>query len=244
MILTQRSIVLFFACTVLTALPGSSLIAQFGAGAGVSSIGESVQRAGGEFESLFEKRGEELTYDDISGEIGFYGMVGARLPVGHFRIAPEVSYNYFQASRIKLSGLTVNDDTTVSATFEVGTSLIPVSLGFEYLVPIGGINPYLGLYPTYTFVNRTYTRLEGDQIGGIENASAGENEFGFGAEVGMEVGLAHTIWLNIRLRYTLLNALTTSDLEKSSGLLQLGTSLWFGDIRHDDHDDSDERGGD
>lgn len=230
--LTQYPIFLFLtASSILSVVSSTSLYGQFGAGAGVSSIGESVQRAGGEFESLFEKRGEELTYNDISGEVGFYGMVGARLPIGAFRIAPEVSYNYFQASRIKLSSLTVNDDTTVSATFEVGTSLIPVSMGIEYLVPIRGFNPYLGLYPTYTFVNRTYTRIEGDQISGLENASAGENEFGLGAEFGLEFGLAKSLWLNVRLRYTLLNALTTSDLEKSSGLLQLGTSLWFGDIR-------------
>lgn len=207
-----------------------SLPAQVGVGGGVASIGESVQKAGGEFESLFEKGGEELTYEDISGEVGLYGMVGGKMSLGGVRLAGELSYAYFQASQITLTSLTVNDDTTVSATFEVGTSLIPISLGLEYALPIETFHPYVGAYPVYTIVNRTYTHIEGDQVSGIENASAGENEFGVGAEVGAEFGLGGTVGLGVRLRFTVMNLFSAREGENSSGLLQLGASLWFGDL--------------
>lgn len=215
------------------------LSAQIGIGGGMATIGESAQKAGGEFEALFEKNGEELSYDDVSGEVGFYGMIGGKLPAGGLRIAAEVSYAYFQASSITLTSLTINDDTTVSATFEVGTSLIPLSLGLEYAIPMQGLHPYIGAYPVYTIVNRTYTRLEGDQIGGLENVSAGENEFGAGAEVGLEFGLGDALGLGLRLRYTVMNLFTARDGESSSGMMQLGASLWIGDLFPDDDKESE-----
>ncbi len=208
--------------------------AQIGFGAGLSSIGESAKMAGSEFEALFEKNGDALSYGDLSGEIGFYGMVSYKNKLGKggggLRLSGEASYNYFQASRVSLTSLSVNSDTTIDATFEVGTSLIPISLGLEYMVPIEGIHPYIGAYPLYTFVNRTYTRIEGTEIAGIENVSAGENEFGAAAEAGLEFGLGNELWIAVRLRYSMMNAFTAAEGEASSGLLQLGASLWIGDL--------------
>ncbi len=224
----------------LLLLSPTLLSAQVGIGAGVASIGESVRKAGGEFEALFEKEGEELTYDDVSGEVGFYGMLGAKKSLGAFRAAVEVAYAYFQASEITLTSLSINDDTTVSATFEVGTSLIPISLGLEYALPIEAFHPYIGAYPVYTIVNRTYTHLEGDQISGVENASAGENEFGMGGELGAEFGIGGTLGLGVRLRYTIMNLFSTREGESSSGLLQLGASLWIGDLFPGDDADDEE----
>jgi outer membrane protein W len=157
-------------------------------------------------------------------------LVGGKLSLGDVRLAGEFSYAYFQASQITLTSLTINDDTTVSATFEVGTSLIPISLGLEYALPIESFHPYIGAYPVFTIVNRTYTHIEGDQITGVENASAGENEFGIGGEVGVEFGVAGTVGLGVRLRYTVMNMFSTREGEASSGLLQLGASLWFGNL--------------
>ncbi|MGE3800524.1 MAG: outer membrane beta-barrel protein [Candidatus Kapaibacterium sp.] len=215
---------------LLFLLPIAELQSQVGVGVGLASTGEDVFKAGGELEDLLRKDAENLTYDDLSGEIGFYGKAGFKKGFGGFRLAGDLSYVYFQNSQIKLTTFSVAQDTSVSATFEVGTTLIPVSLGLEYAIPISTVRPYVGVYPIYTFVNRTFTRLEGDMIAGVENVSAGENEFGLGFEGGLELAPVNNLTFTLSSRYTIANMFTADDDEGTFGLFQLGLSIWFGDI--------------
>lgn len=228
-------VVLFGLC-----LPMVASHAQFGAGGGfgLASIGENVNKAGGELEDLLRKDAETLTYDDVSGEVGFYGKSGIKKAFGGLRIAADVGYIYFQNSQIKLTTFSVDEDTNVSATFEVGTNMIPISLGLEYAIPISAVRPYVGAYPTYTFINRTYTVIEGDRVANIENTSAGENEFGLGVEAGIELGFIPSMTLAFSGRYTVANMFSADDNEGTFGLFQLGVGIWFGDLLGvDDEDD-------
>lgn len=220
-------------------LPIAELRSQIGVGVGLASTGEDVFKAGGELEDLLRKDAENLTYGDLSGEIGFYGKAGFKKGFGGFRLAGDVSYVYFQNSQIKLTTFSVAQDTNVSATFEVGTNLIPVSLGLEYVLPISTVRPYVGVYPIYTFVNRTFTRLEGDMIAGVENVSAGENEFGLGFEGGVELAAVNNLAITLSSRYTLANMFSADDNEGTFGLFQLGLSIWFGDILGNEDDKSE-----
>ncbi len=219
----------------LTALP---VAAQPGVGVGAASIGEDLRKAGGELEELFEKRNEELTYEDLTGGVGVYGMIGYKrnFDKSGFRIAAEGSYVYFQTDQIRIRSLSINDDTTVSASVEVGTSLIPISLGLEYALPTSPLHPYIGIYPSYTLVNRSYLIIEGNLPAGFENASAGENEFGAAAEFGLEFGILNGIGLGLRTRYTIANLFTADEFEESYGILQIGAALWLGDLFDEDED--------
>lgn len=218
-------------------LAGTHASAQFGVGAGVAALGEDVRKAGGELEDLLKKDEENLTYDDISGDVGIYGKVGYKHGLGGLRLAADVSYIYVQNSKIKLTAYDVSEDTTVSATFEVGTSLIPISAGIEYAVPMSAFRPYLGVYPSYMIVNRTFTYVEGDEIKEVENRSAGENEFGLGFELGAEFSAFDVVTLALSSRYTVANMFSAEDGEDTYGTLLFGVSLWFGDIIGADDDD-------
>ena len=207
-----------------------ALRAQVGIGFGFASTGEDVYKAGGELEELLRKDAESLNYSDLSGEVGFYGKAGFKKGFGGPRVVADLSYIYFQNSQIKLTTFSIDQDTNLNATFEVGTSLIPVSVGLEYALPLSSFHPYVGAYPVYTFVNRTFTRIEGDQIAGIENASAGENEFGLGVEAGLEFAPVKSLSFALSSRYTVANMFSADENEGTFGLFQLGLSVWFGDI--------------
>ena len=217
---------------------GYSANAQYGIGAGIAALGENINKAGGELDDLLHKDGDDLAYEDLSGEVGVYGKVGYKHGLGGFRLAADAAYIYVQKSRVELTQLDVSEDTTVSATFEVGTSLIPISLGLEYALPTSSFRPYVGAYPSYTFVNRTFTYVEGEEIKDVENKSAGENEFGMGFEAGAEFSLFNTVSLAVSARYTVLNMFSAEDGEDSHGALLVGASLWIGDIIGGDDDDS------
>lgn len=225
--------------TLIVPFLSPALVAQPGVGIGVASIGDDLRKAGGELEELFEKRDEELTYQDLSGGVGFYGMVGFKSQFDNtgFRLAAEASYVYFQSEQIRLRSVSINDDTTFNASVEVGTSLIPIGLGIEYAIPTSPIHPYFGIYPTYTLVNRSYLLIEGNAPAGFENSSAGENEFGLAGEVGVELGILNGLGLGLRARYSLANLITSDELEDSYGVLQLGAILWLGDLFDEDDPD-------
>ena len=222
---------------LLLATTAVRLPAQVGVGVGLASTGADVFKVGGELEDLLKKDAEELTYDDLSGEVGFFGKVGYKKGFGGLRLVGDISYAYFQNSQIRLTTFNVNQDTSISATFEVGTTLIPVSAGLEYVFQIPTIRPYIGAYPVYTFVNRTFTRLEGETIAGIENTPAGENEFGLGVEGGLELALINNLTFALSGRYTVANMFYTDEDEGTFGLFQLGFSVWFGDILGNEEDD-------
>jgi len=211
-------------------LPLYSLPAQIGLGIGLASTGEDIKKAGGELEDVLQKDVKSLTYGDLSGEVGFYGKIGFKKGLGGPRIAADVSYVYFQNSQIKLTALSIGQGTEISATFEVGTSLIPISLGLEYALSIPILRPYAGAYPVYTFVNRTFTHIGGTRIASVENQSAGENEFGLGFEGGAEFAFINNLTITLSGRFTVANMFTADNDEGTLGLLQLGASIWFGDI--------------
>lgn len=220
-------------------LTSNTAFAQYGIGAGVAAIGEDIHKAGGELEDLLQKDGDDLNYEDISGEVGIYGKIGYKHGLGGFRIVGDAAYIYIQNSRVKLTQFDVSEDTTVSATFEVGTSLIPISAGVEYALPVSSFRPYVGAYPSYMFVNRTFTYVEGEEIKEVENKSAGENEFGLGVEAGAEFSLFNSVTLAVSARYSIANLFTAEDGEDNQGILLVGASLWIGDIIGGG-DDSDE----
>lgn len=229
---------LWIAAAALSTLLGSltPASAQLAVGFGVAATGEDLRKAGGELENVLTTDQSELTYDDVSGEVGIYGMIAYKHPLDKFRLTAEVDYAYFQNAEVKLTTFDVVNDT-LRATFEVGSSLIPISLGVEYLFAASSLRPYVGVAPVFTLVNRTYTHLEGDQISGVESSSAGENEFGVGAEIGMEFGLTKGFGLGLRARYTLVNLFTADNDEASFGLLQAGLALVIGKAGSEDEEE-------
>lgn len=207
---------------------------QIGVGVGLAATGESARMAGGEVEDFLRRGDNELAYSDISGDIGIYGKLAGRYGLGGgLRLAGDAAYIYIQNEKVRLTTLDVAEDSSVSATFEVGTSFIPVSLGLEYALPTPVVHPYVGVYPTYTFVNRTFTFIEGDEISEIQNRSAGENEFGMGVEAGVEFSLL-ALTVGVSARYTSANLFTADDNENVLGTFMLGGSLWFGSTGGDD----------
>lgn len=211
-----------------------SLYAQIGVGIGLAATGESARMAGGEVEDFFRRNNGDVAYSDISGDLGFYGKVGGKYGLGGgMRLAGDAAYIYIQNEKIKLTALDVAEDSTVSATFEVGTSFVPVSVGLEYALPIPVVRPYIGAYPTYTFVNRTYTFIEGNEISELQNKSAGENEFGVGVEAGVEFSL-FALTMGVSARYTSANLFTADDNEETLGTFLIGGSLWFGAFGDDE----------
>ena len=221
-------------------LISNTAVAQYGIGAGVAAIGEDIHKAGGELDDLLHKDGNDLNYDDISGEVGIFGKLGYKHGLGGFRVVGDVAYVYIQNSRVKLTQLDVSEDTTVSATFEVGTSLIPISVGLEYALPFSAFRPYVGAYPSYMFVNRTFTYVQGEEITEVENKSAGENEFGLGVEAGAEFSLFNSVTLALSARYAVANLFSAEDGEDTQGMLFVGASLWIGDIIGGDDDEDDD----
>ncbi len=203
--------------------------AQFGVGIGVAAAGDNLQQAGGELADLFSS--DSITYDDVSGTIGFYVTGKARFELGEvLRFSGDLSYVYFQAKELTLTDFNVNtQDSTVAATFEVGTSLIPIGAGVEAVLPLGPLKPYLGLQGTYTFVSRTYAFVRGAQElddADFRNKSAGDGELGVAISAGVDIGLG-PLKLDVGAKYNLSNLLSTDENEKSMRYLQVGVAALF-----------------
>ncbi len=217
--------------------------AQFGIGAGLAAVGDNIYQAGGELEDFLRKDKQELTYGDISGDIGFYGTLRYKHPMGALRLTGDVSYIYFQASRITIvqisnTGTDPNNTDSLKATFEVGTSIIPINAGLEFTIPVDVVRPYVGAALSYTFFNRTYADAEGDQgLTDISNRSAGEAEFGAMLGAGVELSVA-SLTLDLGLRYSLANIFSMDENEQDIRYLQLGATLYFGDLVGNSDDDS------
>jgi hypothetical protein len=202
--------------------------AQFGAGLGVAAVGDNVDQAGGELSDLFQK--ENITLDDVSGNIGFYVTGRARIPLGPIRLTGDLAYVYFQSKNVTLTDAAVNpQDSTVSATFEVGSSFIPVFVGAEFALPVPVVKPYIGAQVGYTYTSRTYTFASGnDKLKSLDlqNKSAGDPEFGMALNAGVELSLGVAA-LDVGARYNLSNLFSQSDDEKSMRFLQFGASVFF-----------------
>jgi hypothetical protein len=214
--------------TVTMLCGGVAARAQFGFGAGIAAIGDNIGQAGGEVSDLLGK--DSISYGDVSGDIGFYLTGRAKFEVGPLRLMGDVSYVYFQAKEVTLESFGFNaGDTTVSGTFNVGTSMIPINVGAAIALPTPVVKPYIGAQLSYTFVSRTYAFVSGDaeiQNKGIQNKSAGDPEFGLSINGGAEFGLGFAS-LDVGARYNMMNLFTADDTEKSMRYLQVGASLFF-----------------
>lgn len=203
--------------------------AQFGVGLGVAAVGDNIGQAGGEIRDLFQK--DSITYGDVSGDIGFYVNGRGRLPLGPINLVGDVAYIYFQAKQVNLTDVGVNaQDSTVNATFEVGTSMIPIYVGAEVALPIPVVKPYVGAQVGYTYTNRTYSFVSGnDKLRNLdlENKSAGDPEIGLALNAGVNLSLG-VMGLDIGARYNLENLFTADDGEEPMRYLQFGATLFFG----------------
>ena len=225
----KRTASLFWIVLATLACCATTATAQFGVGAGLAAVGDNVGQAGGELRDLLNK--DSITYEDVSGDIGFYVSGRARFELGILRLLGDVSYVYFQSPEITLTDAAINaQDSTVNATFEVGTSMIPIQAGIAVALPIPVVKPYLGMHLGYTFVSRTYTFVSGsDELErlDLQNKSAGDPEFGLAFSGGIEIGLGFAT-LDIGARYNLANVFTIDDDEQSMRYLQVGASLMLG----------------
>lgn len=225
----KRNATLFWIVLVVLACSAATARAQFGFGIGVAAAGDNVGQAGGELRDLLSK--DSITYGDVSGDIGFYATGRLHLSLGVFRLLGDVSYVYFQSPEVTLTDVGFNAaDSTVDATFEVGTSMIPVQVGAAVALPLPVAKPYVGAHLGYTFVNRTYTFVRGnDELERLDlsNKSAGDPEFGIAFSAGVEVNLAFAT-LDVGARYNLANLFTMDANESSMKYLQVGASLLLG----------------
>jgi len=226
--------------TITTAAAGLAIVAsaaysQIGVGGGLAAAGDNIQQAGGALSDLFAK--DSIRYGDVTGTIGGYFTVRGRLPVAKvLAITGDANYIYFQKEEMVLTDLAINPDSTAQATFEVGTSLIPLNLGIQLSLPSNVIIPYAGAQLSYTFVNRTYAFVRGsDQLNNvtINNAAAGENEFGVALSAGVDIALGE-VTIDVGARYNLSNLLTQDDDEKGMRYLQVGAAVLFGSRSVDD----------
>ncbi len=225
----KRTATLFWIVLAAAVCGATSARAQFGIGVGIAAAGDNIGQAGGELRDLLNK--DSISYGDVSGDIGFYVSGRARFEVGIFRILGDISYIYFQAPEVTLTDVGFNAaDSTVAATFEVGTSMIPIQIGGAVALPLPVVKPYLGAHLGYTFVNRTYTFIRGNgelERLDLSNKSAGDPEMGIAFSGGVEIGLGFAT-LDVGARYNLANLFTTSDGEQSMRYLQVGASLLLG----------------
>jgi hypothetical protein len=229
---------ILLAAFLLAALPVVAH-AQFGFGLGVAAVGDNVRQAGGELADLIRK--DSIGYNDVAGTFGFYATGRIKYPVGPIRIIGDVSYIFFPAEEVTLTDYNVNTDQTGSATFEVGASYIPLNAGIEFALPIPVVRPYLGAEFSYTLISRTMTLVKADATGTVSpdvaNKSAGENEAGLAIGAGAELAVG-PVALDLGARFNMTNLFTKdTDIEKSINFLQVGATLYFGNLMSSDGDD-------
>lgn len=219
----KRHIVLAAAIIPLL-LTSASAQLGFGAGLGIAALGSNIEQASGELSDLFSK--DSITYGDVSGNIGFYGTGRVRVKMDPIWIMGDVSYLYFQASEIQLRDFSNN-----SATFEVGTSMVPVNVSATFAIPAPVVHPYVGVGAGATFISRTYTFTGVDGSGSgpnwdVYNRSESEPEYGAQVHAGVEFDLGG-MTLDTRLQYNMTNLFSSGDNEDGLGYLQLGAALMF-----------------
>ena len=137
----------------------SACSAQIGIGAGVAALGADVRRANDDLQRLAD--GGEVTYEDISGGVGFYGIFRIKYSYGGiWRFAGDVAYTYFPESNIRLVETDQQGDT-VSGVFDIGASLVTGSFGLDITLPVEYFRPYVSGQATYTIFNRTFAKVSG-----------------------------------------------------------------------------------
>lgn len=203
-----------------------TLRAQIGVGAGIAAVGDNVMQATGAVGDLINK--ENISASDISGDLGFYVMGRYGIDLDPIRLIGDASYVYFPASTITLTDANAGTSSS-NATFEVGTTFIPIAAGATIRLPSPVVKPYGGAQLSYTYVKRTYTYVSGDsEIRDlqIQNKDAGDPEMGLTVNAGVEFDLGVGT-LDIGARYNMMNLFTTATNEKSMRYLQVGALLAF-----------------
>ncbi len=218
---------------------GATASAQFGFGGGVATSGEDLRAATGNFASLVTA--DSITYSDISGGTGFF--VSGRLKwslAGPLRIAGDVAYLFFPARNITVTSLETNGQE-VSGTFDVGATMLPLSLGLDLAIPIPVLRPYVSAQAVYTFVSRTSAFVSGASelnTADVTNNWGDEGEFGAAFGAGVELVLG-AVTIDLGARYNLADLFTSGSDEPSVKFLQVGATLYFGSTLSSGDDDSD-----
>lgn len=217
---------------VFLAAGASRAVAQFGAGigAGLVAAGDGVSQAAGDLKEFISK--DSLTFSDATGNIGFTVVGRVRYALSElFRLNGDASVAFFSSENVQLTSASADlADTSVNATFEVGTTVIPISAGLHVGFPAGPLRPFVGADIGMTFVSRTYTFVSGNTGGvnqvEIENKSAGDPEIGVALNAGADVTLG-PVALEIGARYNLANLLSQDDGEDPMKYLRVGLALIF-----------------
>ncbi|HVZ37656.1 MAG TPA: outer membrane beta-barrel protein [Candidatus Kapabacteria bacterium] len=224
----KRNIKAVILAAIVAMASYASAQAQFGFGAGLAAAGDNISQAQGELSDLFNK--QNISAGDISGNLGFYAQGRVRIDLAPINLIGDVSYIYFPSKEITLTQGTVNpSDSTGSARFDVGTSMIPIAAGATFALPLPVLKPYVGAQLCYTYIKRTYTFVSGGsqfQSLQIENTDASDPEVGMTLNAGVEFDLA-VLTLDVGARYNMTNLFTTSGSEKPMRHLQIGASLFF-----------------
>ena len=221
--------------------------AQVGVGAGLAAMGADVRRASDDLGRL--SSGDSLSYSDLTGGAGFFAAFRIKYSYGGiWRFAGDATYLYFPSSEIELIE-TSQSGSTSTGVFDIGATLIIGSFGLDITLPVETIRPYLSAQGTYTIFNRTVARVSGENSiddAEIQNRWAGSNEWGMALGAGMEFAAFSTMAIDIGARYNFSNLFTTDDDEPSVGYLQVGATLFFGDLmktREEKEKEEDEKFG-
>ena len=84
-----------FVTAALFAAVTSAASAQIGIGGGIAALGADIRRANDDLQRL--ANGGEVTYADVSGGVGFYGIFRIKYSYGGiWRFAGDVAYTYFR----------------------------------------------------------------------------------------------------------------------------------------------------
>jgi hypothetical protein len=232
----KRILGIYLGALVLVLAGPAVAHAQFGFGAGIAAVGDNISQAGGSLGDLLSA--DSLTYGDVSKGVGFYLTGRIKYGLGAVRLIGDLSYAFFPSSQVTLVDYSVDQQNQAgTATFDVGTTLIPINAGLEAVLPLPVVRPYLGAEFSYTLVSRTYTIARADAnsqfAADVANKPAGENEAGLAFGAGAEIAVG-PVALDLGARYNLANLFTKENNEKQMSYLQIGATLYFGDLMHKD----------
>lgn len=199
-----------------------------GLGAGLVAAGDGVTDAASDLQDFLSK--DSLAFTNVSGSVGFTVIGRLRWSMSKvLRLNGDASVAFFSSENVQLTDARANlADTTVNATFEVGTTVIPISAGIQAGLPSGPIRPFVGADLGMTFVSRTYTFVSGNTGGvnqvEIENKRAGDPEIGLALNAGVDVTIGPVV-IEIAGRYSLANMLSQDDEEDPLKYLRVGAAL-------------------
>jgi hypothetical protein len=214
----------------LLALIASTTIAhaQFGISAGMAAMGDNILEAGVNLTRVVGN--DSLQYSDIGGVVGGYVMGHFRYGYGSYvRLNVDAAYVFIPAENIRLVQASGESN---EAVFEVGSTLIPIAIGAEAVLPSRNVRPYLGAQVMYTVHNRTFAYVQGNEEfnrDDIRNEWAGRDRWGMGFRGGVEFARG-SLALDVGMRYNLADLFSSTEGTKDMNYLQVGVGLMFGEL--------------